>query len=113
MTKKVESLHFTLGENAGKMLMEVAQETLIYSLNPEKALSTIKDTLIGCPEQLALEVLVGQKVIIVNDDQVSVSVVEEVLAIQTIRHSIQLNGLTKERKDYLKMLASLQTSCLM
>ena len=76
MTKKVESLHFTLGENAGKMLMEVAQETLIYSLNPEKALSTIKDTLIGCPEQLALEVLVGQKVIIVNDDQVSVSVVE-------------------------------------
>ena len=76
MKQKNESLHFTLGENAGKMLMEVAQETLIYSLNPEKALSTIKDTLIGCSEQLALEVLVGRKVIVVNDDQVSVSVVD-------------------------------------
>jgi hypothetical protein len=76
MKQKRESLHLTLGENAGIMLMEVAQETLIYSLNPEKALSTIKDVLIGCPEQLALEVLVGRKVIVVNDDQVSVSVVD-------------------------------------
>jgi hypothetical protein len=65
-----EYVHFTIGEGAGKLLMEIAQEHLLDRLNPEKALETITGSLTGIPNSLALNVLVGDYVILVDvEDQ--------------------------------------------
>ena len=76
MTKKTEKLHFTLGDDAGKLIMEIAQETLTIQLEPEKALGVITDSLVDIPEQIALDILVGKRLIVVNDDHVSVNVID-------------------------------------
>lgn len=76
MTKETENLHFTLGDNAGKLIMEIAQETLTIQLEPEKALGVITDSLVDIPEQIALDILVGKRLIVVNDDHVSVNVID-------------------------------------
>ena len=75
MIKKTEKLHFTLGDDAGRLIMEIAQETLTIQFEPEKALGVITDSLMGIPEQLALDILVGKRLIVVNDDHVSVNVI--------------------------------------
>ncbi len=56
-------VHFTVGEDAGKLIMDIAQEHLIYTLDVDKALRTITDSLMGCPMDLALKILVGDYVI--------------------------------------------------
>lgn len=76
MIKKTEKLHFTLGDDAGRLIMEIAQEILTIQLEPEKALSVIADSFIDIPEQLVLDILVGKRLIIVNDDHVSVNVID-------------------------------------
>lgn len=35
---KKGTVHFTLGDDAGKLLMQIAQEALLYELDPEKAI---------------------------------------------------------------------------
>lgn len=54
---RTEKVHFTLGERAGQLIVDIAREHLIYSLNPDKALKAIKDSLIGCPTETALDIL--------------------------------------------------------
>lgn len=65
---KMKKLHFSLGEDAGKRLMEIAQEHLIYNLDPNKAMRTITESLIGCSTELALKILTGNLVLIVDSD---------------------------------------------
>ena len=48
---KTRKVHFTLGESAGQLIVSIAREHLIYSLNPDKALKAIKDSLVGCPTE--------------------------------------------------------------
>jgi hypothetical protein len=48
--------------------MEIAQEHLIYGNNPIKALRTITDSLMGCPDDLALRILKGDMVLPVDVD---------------------------------------------
>lgn len=38
---KKGTVHFTLGDDAGKLLMQIAQEALLYELDPEKAIKVI------------------------------------------------------------------------
>jgi hypothetical protein len=61
-------LHFSLGEEFGIRLMEIAQEHLIYGYNPVKAVATITDGLIGCPYDFALKILKGDIVLFVEGD---------------------------------------------
>lgn len=35
--KEINQVHFTLGDNAGILLMQIAQEALLCELDPEKA----------------------------------------------------------------------------
>jgi hypothetical protein len=69
MSKETQTVHFTLGEEFGVQLMNIAQEHLLYSYSPSKALRTIKDTLIGIEDDLALAILNGDKVIYVETDE--------------------------------------------
>ena len=70
------TLRFTLGDDAGKLIMEIALENLTIKYDIEHALSMITGCLIDCPNELALDILVGKKIIIVNDDHSTVSVIE-------------------------------------
>ena len=96
------NLHFTFGDDFGKLLMSIAQEKLMYSFEPDKAVSIIKDSLIDCTEELVLDILIGKKVLIVNDDHVSVTVVN-----RTEKHSDYpqidpLQWVDKKRAELIK-----------
>ena len=64
MTTK--TVHFTIGDEFGILLMQIAQEHLLYTLNPQKAIDTITGSLVGCPLDIALKILKGEKVLPVN-----------------------------------------------
>lgn len=64
-------VHFRVAEGAGKLLMEIAQEHLFYTLDPIKAVKTIEESLSGCPKDLVIKILKGDMVITVvteNDE---------------------------------------------
>jgi len=66
-------VHFSLGDEFGVRLMEIAQEHVLYSLNPEKGLAVLTEGLVGCPRDLALQILKGDMVCFVEDQQIMVS----------------------------------------
>jgi hypothetical protein len=69
MSKEVKEVHFTLDESAGILIMNIAQEHLLYNYSPSKALESLKNILTGCPDDLALAILNGDKVIYVETDE--------------------------------------------
>jgi hypothetical protein len=69
MSKEVKEVHFTLDESAGVLIMNIAQEHLLYNYSPSRAVESIKNILIGCPDDLALAILNGDKVIYVETDE--------------------------------------------
>jgi len=66
---KVKEVHFTLDESAGVLIMNIAQEHLLYNYSPSRAIESIKNILTGCPDDLALAILNGDKVIYVETDE--------------------------------------------
>ena len=60
--------HFTIGEDLGLRLMEIAQEHLTEGNNPVKALKTITESLQGCPTDIAVKILKGELVLPVDVD---------------------------------------------
>lgn len=64
--RKSGVVHFTIGENMGIRLMEIAQEHLICENDPNKAVTAITDSLIGCPVDYALKILKGDIVLLVD-----------------------------------------------
>ena len=65
---KSGTVNFTIGEDFGVLLMNIAQEHLLYNYNPQKALETITGSLRGCPEDLGLQILKGDMVLPVDED---------------------------------------------
>jgi hypothetical protein len=63
---ETQIVHFTVGENAGKLLIDIAQEHLLYNYNPEKAVRTLTESLSGCPMDIALKLLRGDYVLLVD-----------------------------------------------
>lgn len=63
------TLHFTIGEDFGILLATIAQEHLIYNLDVDKAIKTITEGLMGCPEDLAIEIIKGTQVIVVDTEK--------------------------------------------
>lgn len=68
-------VHFTLGEGFGQLLVSIAREQLLYSLQPTKAINTIKDSLVGCNMQIALQILIGKLVLLTDRNRVSVNII--------------------------------------
>ena len=64
-----ESLHFRVGADAGILLMNIAQEHLLYGLDIDKALTVFSDSFGGgCPEEMQLKLLKGDLVIEVDEE---------------------------------------------
>lgn len=61
---------FTLGDGAGKLLIDIAREYLIYSYNPQKALNTIQSS-INCSKEIALDIIIGKMILLTHEDRVS------------------------------------------
>lgn len=70
------TVHFTLGDGAGKLLTDIAREKIIYSLDPNDGLATIQESLIGCPKNIALDIIKGKSILETAEDNVSFNVVE-------------------------------------
>lgn len=74
---ETHTVHFSLGANAGRVVMEIAQEHLLYDYNPKQALETFTRSFNGMSNELAKKILVGKELIIVPDeDGVSIDVTE-------------------------------------
>lgn len=69
ITKEMHTLSFTLDETAGVTVMNIAQEHLLYNYSPTRAVKMITDSLTGCPLPLALEILKGDMVIFVCEEE--------------------------------------------
>lgn len=64
-----ETVHFRIGENFGALLASIAQEHLTERNNPIQALKTITKSLAGCPTDLAVQILKGDVVLVVDEDE--------------------------------------------
>lgn len=62
----METLFFRLGENAGAMIQNIANEHLYYDWNPEKAINTLLAT--GLPKKYALPILKNELFMKTEDD---------------------------------------------
>ena len=67
MAEQTNTVHFSLGSDFGALMGNIAQEHLIYGLDPDKALRTFTDTFIGMENNLALKLLSGQDYVIVPE----------------------------------------------
>lgn len=81
---KKGTVHFTLSGDAGKLLMQIAQEALLYELDPEKAIKVITTSLMGCPDNIALKILksVGYSVTLTTSYRDSVMNIHRIYSIQ-------------------------------
>lgn len=61
MTKRTRILHFTLGENAGKLLIDIAREHLTCNYDTDRAMRTLTESL-NCSKEIALDILSGKAV---------------------------------------------------
>lgn len=72
----METLHFRVGADMGITLMQISQEHLLYDLNIKKALAMFNESFGGgCPEDLQLELLRGDKIVLVDEEDQSFIVV--------------------------------------
>jgi hypothetical protein len=84
VTKETQFVHFRIGENFGALLMSIAQEHLTERNNPVLALKTITESLHGCPTDLAVQILKGSVVLLVDEETQTVSPVERTNALDKI-----------------------------
>lgn len=49
------TIHFTLGDRAGALIMQIAQEKLLYDYDPQKAIEVLTGSLPGLPTSLLLK----------------------------------------------------------
>ena len=61
------TVHFTLGENFGRVLTEIAIEKL-YDFRISEALDTFSDSL-GCSLEISRELLLGNYILVVSDSE--------------------------------------------
>jgi hypothetical protein len=61
-------VHFSIGQDFGILLMQIAQEHLTERNNPIQALKTITDSLHGCSTELAIQILKGDIVLLVDEN---------------------------------------------
>lgn len=65
-----QTLHFRVGADAGILLINIAQEHLLYDNDIDKALKVFNDSFGGgCPFEMQLDLLRGDKVIEVDVDE--------------------------------------------
>jgi len=83
-TMATQTVHFRIGENMGILLASIAQEHLTENNNPIQALKTITESLHGCPTDLAVLILKGDIVLLVDEESQTVMPTERTPALDKI-----------------------------
>ncbi len=65
-------VHFRIGSDFGVLLTSIAQEHLTERNNPILALKTITESLNGCPTDMAVKILKGDIVLVVDEEEQTV-----------------------------------------
>lgn len=68
------TMHFTIGANFGILMGNIAQEHLIYGLDPIKALETFTKSFVGMSEEIALGLLTGKDFVLEPNENCEVFV---------------------------------------
>ena len=66
---ETQTLHFKLGDRFGQTLTDIAQEHIQYNYNLQKGINAIEKGLVGIPRDMVLDVIVGDKIIMVEDEE--------------------------------------------
>ena len=74
---KRENLHWKIGDNIGKLLLEIAQEKIVAG-DMEGAIELYLSSFIGISRELALDILKGKVSIVVNHEHNGISLIEDV-----------------------------------
>ncbi len=97
---ETKTVHFRIGADMGILLMQIAQEHLIYNYNPKKAVETITESLHGCPVELALQIIKGDIVLIVDEEEQNIITVDRDDSIHAIYPKLELTDwIIKESSD--------------
>jgi hypothetical protein len=109
---ETKTLHFTVGEEMGIRLAEIAQEHFIYNNDINKAFNTFYNSFGGeCPKELILRLLTGESIIIVNTEQQEFIVVDRADYIHLDKMYPKLdfvNYFDKKEKEMRKTLLELR-----
>lgn len=65
-------MNFTIDESFGMLLIQLVQEKLYTDMNPEGSVKLIMDALMGCSRELAMDVVIGRRVPVVDEASQSV-----------------------------------------
>lgn len=69
----MNTVHFSLGEDLGKRITEIAQEKFIYNADPEAAINVFTQSLCGFPKEMAVRCLTGKELkLVVQGDEIEV-----------------------------------------
>ncbi|MDD5013590.1 MAG: hypothetical protein PHW73_00625 [Atribacterota bacterium] len=97
---ETKTVNFRIGADMGILLMQIAQEHLIYNYNPKKAVETITESLHGCPVELALKIIKGDVILVVDEEEQNIITVDRDDSIHTIFPKLDLtNWISKESSD--------------
>lgn len=69
-----DTLHFKLGKGFGRLLSEISREHIIVGYDPESAYKVFSQS--GAPPEYALDLLSGNKVIVVGEDKETCYIVD-------------------------------------
>ena len=98
-----ETVHFRVGQDFGAMLMSIAQEHLTERNNPVQALKTITDSLHRCPTDLAVQILKGDVVLLVDEETQTVSPVERTEALDKLFPKVDVMYFMESRAANIKL----------
>jgi signal recognition particle subunit SEC65 len=97
-----ETVNFRVGEEFGILLMNIAQEHLIYSYDPIKAINSILESLQGCSMEMALQILKGDIVLLVDVKEQNIIPSNRTEAHDNIFPKIDLLDFMKYHADNVK-----------
>jgi|GEM_PF-2320214 len=99
---KTQTVHFSVGEDLGLRLMEIAQEHLTERNNPIQALKTITESLGGCSNELAIQILKGDLVLPVDVETQEVICQPRIIGVHDIFPKIDINNFIENRTNKIK-----------
>ena len=97
------TLHFSLGEDLGKRITEIAQEKLLYDCDPNAAIETYTQSLCGFTPELALRCLSGKDLKLVVDGDEMRLTDEDVEGYPTVDFKFFIDKWKQEFKETYKV----------
>lgn len=73
---KESTSNFTLRNDTGQLLTDIARKKITHNLAPNEGLAIIQESLVGCSKDIALDIIKGKLVLETAEDNVSFNTVQ-------------------------------------